>query len=772
MKVHCIGIGGAGLSGLARILRGTGHILSGEDAEDGPFIPVLRDAGIPVTVGAQASLPPDTDLVVRSAAVPADHPSVRQARDRKVPVRKYAEVLPLACEGARLVAVAGTHGKTTTSALISHILVKAGRDPSFLVGGHIPHLGGSARVGGGGIFVAEACEFDRSFLHLDPWAAVITNVEADHLDCYRDLDDIVETFGKFAAKVHPDGVLLIRDGDPGAERAATRARCRVERFRIGTGADWGAEEIQRGPGGTDLHLIHKGRDVGPLSIPLPGEHNVLNGLAAAAICSALGLSPEEVGEAARSFQTVDRRFQVIRSDDDLAVISDYAHHPTEIRTVIDACRQTYGDRRRVIVFQPHQRARTAAFLDRFAASLSDAGHCLIAPIYGAREAEDGQGVRAQTLVDRIRAMGGEAAVLPELPEIPSRVAREIRKGDVVLVVGAGDIFQVAGGIAEWRASAHPQVRSLPEERGQPGSGLGSAAGEGASGEAQCDLDGVAAARGATLMRDLTSFQLGGPAAEYRQPADLTELQRDLREAAGTGREVLYVGGGNNLLARDEGFHGVVIDLKKLCRITASRTRLVAQAGVSMPRLMRYAEELSLSGLECLAGIPGTVGGGVAMNAGGKFGAISDAVEGAVIVQPDGAVVFRRKEDLSFRYRGCDTGGGVIFEVVFSLSYGRRQEIRRRSAEIMKGKRQVQPYGVPSAGCIFKNPQGDSAGRLIDAAGLKGERIGGAMVSMLHANFIVNDGEATSSDVLRLIGRVQETVKERFGVDLQLEVKVV
>ena len=743
MKVHCIGIGGAGLSGLARILRGSGHILSGEDVEEGPFLPGLRESGIQVTVGDARSLPEGTDLVVRSAAVRPSHPRLRQAREQKVPVRKYAEALSLAGEGARVVAVAGTHGKTTTTALISHILVEAGRDPSFLVGGHVPHLGGSARVGGGGLFVVEACEYDRSFLHLAPWAGVITNVEADHLDCYRDLEDIVEAFGEFVSKIHPDGILVIPDGDPGAEGAARRARCRVERFRLEPGADWGVRQIHRRRDGTDCRVVQGGKDLGSLWIPVAGTHNVSNGIAAAAVTRALGLSFREIREGLASFRTVDRRFQVVRSDDDLAVVSDYAHHPTEIRTVVESSRQVFGNRRRVIVFQPHQRARTEAFLDRFAAVLRGAGRCLVAPIYGAREGGGAGEVSAETLVDRICRMGGDAALLPDLPEIPDRVGKELRSGDVVLVLGAGDIYQVVEPIAALRPSRRPS-RTRRSAR----------------------------LSGRRKLSDLTSFHLGGPVGTYRRPGNLTELQRILRDVHEKGGKLLCVGGGNNLLARDEGFQGTVIDMRGLSRVAASRTHIIAQAGASLPRLMRLAERLSLSGLEPLAGIPGTVGGGVVMNAGGRFGSISDVVEGVGIILADGRIIFRRKEELQFRYRGCDTGGGIIYEVVLALKFGKRQEIRRRSVEIMNGKRRSQPYGQASAGCIFRNPAGDSAGRLIDAAGLKGARIGGAMVSMLHANFIVNDGEATTHDVLQLIQRVQESVKDRFGVELELEVQVV
>ncbi|MCZ6691028.1 MAG: UDP-N-acetylmuramate--L-alanine ligase [Planctomycetota bacterium] len=739
MKVHCLGIGGAGLSGLARMLRAAGHFLTGEDAEEGPFLSGLRDAGIPITVGEDAPLPDGTELVVRSAAVPISHPRLREAAERRVPVQKYAQAITLAGEGQKLVAVAGTHGKTTTSALIAHILVQAGRDPSFLVGGNISHLGGSARRGAGEIFVAEACEYDRSFLHLSPWIGVITNIEADHLDFYRDLDEIVEAFGSFVERIHPDGMLLIPLGDEGAERAARRARCRVERFAIGSDSDWRGDRGASLPEGTQIRVSRQGRPVGSFSIPLPGLHNVSNGMAAIAAAGALDLSVEEIRQAISTFRTVDRRFQILLSGDDLAVVSDYAHHPTELETVLESCSQTFGDRRQVLVFQPHQRARTATFLDRFARTLSKADRVLVAPIYGAREGDRSGEVTSSTLVDRIRLCGGDADTLPDLPEIPGRVAEEIEPGDVVLVIGAGDIYQVAQPIADLG------------ELGSPATMLSEAS---------------------VHLSHLTSFKLGGPVNSYRTPENLQELREVVLEAGRTGSRILCVGGGNNLLARDEGFDGILVDLRRMNRLHSSRTRIIAEAGVSLPRLMRRAERLSLSGLEALAGIPGTVGGGVAMNAGGRNGAMSDFVDGVGIVLPDGEIAFRRKEEMKFRYRGCELGGGIVYEVVLCLRRGKREEIRRGTADIMKRKRRSQPYGQSSAGCIFRNPEGDSAGRLIESAGLKGERIGGAMVSMLHANFIVNDGEATSSDVFRLIERVQQAVRIRFGVSLELEVRVI
>ena len=261
MRIHCVGIGGAGMSGLARLLWAKGHRITGEDAEESPFLEGLREEGIPVGVGPGGPIPPKTQSVIRSAAVPLDHPTMQEAARRGIRVRKYAEALPLAGAGLRTLAVAGTHGKTSTTALLAHLLVQAGRDPSFLVGGTVPHLGGSAHAGTGGEFVVEACEYDRSFLHLDPHAAIITNVEADHLDCYGSLEAIVEAFSEFVARIDPKGLLVIPDGDASAEEAARAARCRVERFGLkgagGSAEAWRAEGIRRTARCTSFRL-HRG----------------------------------------------------------------------------------------------------------------------------------------------------------------------------------------------------------------------------------------------------------------------------------------------------------------------------------------------------------------------------------------------------------------------------------------------------------------------------------------------------------------------------------
>ncbi|MCO6436949.1 MAG: UDP-N-acetylmuramate--L-alanine ligase [Phycisphaerae bacterium] len=445
LHVHMIGIGGCGMSGAARILLGLGGRVSGSDMTPFDGMGELVAQGATVHIGhAAAHLPDTASLVVISAAIPYDNPELLYARERELPVLKYAELLGIVMDQLEGVAVAGTHGKTTTTAMCAHLFRTSGLDPSFVFGATSVQLGGGSGLGKGPHLVAESCEFDRSFLHLRPRLATILNIEPDHLDCYRDIDDIVDAFGTFASHIRPDGILLIHDADARAHDAARRARVRVETFGFTADADWRAVDPAANCGCYSFEIHHRGRRLLQARLAVAGKHNVLNALAAAALAHHAGAAVEPIAEGLSSFAGVHRRMTLRGKGAGVIIVDDYAHHPTEIRATLEAARGQYQPRRLWVVFQPHQYARTKHFMDEFAGSFGLADEIIIPDVYGARETDRAvlsQG--SEELVFRILLRGGHACYMSSLNQAIEHLIKNVTEGDLVMTMGAGDVWKVA-----------------------------------------------------------------------------------------------------------------------------------------------------------------------------------------------------------------------------------------------------------------------------------------------------------------------------------------
>jgi UDP-N-acetylmuramate--alanine ligase len=450
--VHFVGIGGVGMSGLARILHAHGHRVSGSDLERGPLVDDLGRAGIPVAIGHRAeNVPVDVEMVVASAAIRPDHPEIQAAGALGVPVLKYAQALGrLMARHGRGIAIAGTHGKTTTTAMIAHILVGAGLDPTLVVGGSIPALGGTSRAGAANVMIAEACEYDRSFLNLAPTHAVVTNIEPDHLDYYRDLDDIRSAFRDFASAVPAHGAIVVCGEDRGAVRAVSGLRAPVVRYGIDeSGVDWRGADVELAGGRPTYLLLRNDEPICGVRLAVPGRHNVLNSLAAIAIAVENGVAPETAARLLGTFTGVNRRFQVVGEVGGASVVDDYAHHPTEISTVIRAARERYPSGRVIAVFQPHQHSRTRQLLGGFASALRDADAVLLPDIYSARDTEaDKRSVSAHDLVAAICGLGGNASHGASFEAIARDVRAMAGPGDVVLTMGAGDVWKIGRMLAQ------------------------------------------------------------------------------------------------------------------------------------------------------------------------------------------------------------------------------------------------------------------------------------------------------------------------------------
>lgn len=447
-RVHFVGIGGAGLSAIARVLMEQGALVSGSDLALSRVAQDLARDGARVFTGHKAEHVDGAEMVVVSSAVPPSNVEVQAAQEAGVPVLRRPELIGRMMEGHVGVAVAGTHGKTTTTAMIASILLEAGYDPTFIVGGVIAGLETNARAGQGPHFVVEADEYDRTFLSLTPTVAVVTNVEHDHPDCYPTFADFREAFEAFADRVPPDGLLAVCWDDPVARELGERRQKRgaTTFFGLGEGAPWRAEEVRANfAGGVDFLATRGGELLGLVRLRLPGHHNASNAMAALAVADFLGVPFRVARGVLTEFRGVGRRFEIKGEASGVTVIDDYAHHPTEIRATLRAARGRYPHRSLWAVWQPHTYSRTRALLKEFARAFDEADHVILLPVYAAREAPSD--VSAGDVAAAMRHP--DVRVAASLEEAVVWLGSEVQSGDVVLTLGAGDGDRVG----EWLLEA-------------------------------------------------------------------------------------------------------------------------------------------------------------------------------------------------------------------------------------------------------------------------------------------------------------------------------
>ncbi|MDQ3316458.1 MAG: UDP-N-acetylmuramate--L-alanine ligase [Actinomycetota bacterium] len=444
MRIHMIGIGGAGMSGIAEVLKSRGHDVSGSDLKESAYTRRLSEAGITVYIGHDTGQVGGAEQVVISTAIPKTNPELLEARRRSIPVLPRAAALASILEGSRSVAVAGTHGKTTTTSMTAHVLKSLGENPTALVGGELNDIGSNVAFGRTDLVVAEADESDRSLLYLRPQVAVVTNVEFDHPDFYSSLEDVVETFSAFLAALPPDGHLVTCADDPICLQLASEAPCPSTTYGI-SGGDLRAEVL----GPQSYRLFENGEERGTVELGVYGRHNVLNSLAAAATARWLGHDALEAARTLTDFGGVRRRFQLKGVRAEVRVVDDYAHHPTELSATLEAARSTVSGGRVIAVFQPHRYSRTRVLYKEFGNSFGSADAVVVTEVYGAGEIPQ-PGVNGKLIVDSICETPGHPEVfyLPQQDAIP-RVLRDVSEpGDLILTLGAGDISQVGEELLE------------------------------------------------------------------------------------------------------------------------------------------------------------------------------------------------------------------------------------------------------------------------------------------------------------------------------------
>ncbi len=441
--VHFIGIGGISMSGLAEILMDEGFTVSGSDAHASELTERLEQRGARIFIGQCAeNIMEGIQVVVYTAAIHSDNPEFAAAAAKGLPMLTRAELLGQLMKNYRYaVGIAGTHGKTTTTSMVTEILLTADQDPTISVGGILNSIGGNIRVGGSKLFITEACEYTNSFLSFFPNMEIILNIEEDHMDFFKDIDDIRSSFRRFAALVPESGLVVIGADIDRWQEIVDGLPCRVVTFGRNTEAQYQAENIAYDRfARASFDLMADGQRLDRITLGVPGEHNVYNALAAVALCQALGISLTDIKKGLAGFTGTNRRFERKGEVCGVTVIDDYAHHPQEIQATLAAAKN-YPHRKLWCVFQPHTYTRTKAFLDQFAEALSAADEVILADIYAARET-DTLGVSSKDIADRIEALGTKAHYLGSFDEIEKFILENCINGDLLITMGAGDIVKV------------------------------------------------------------------------------------------------------------------------------------------------------------------------------------------------------------------------------------------------------------------------------------------------------------------------------------------
>jgi UDP-N-acetylmuramate--alanine ligase len=443
-RMHFIGIGGAGMSGLARISLSHGIKVSGSDAKDSNVMVALTALGAHVAIGHKGENVDGADLVVFSTAISESNPERLRAIELGIPLMARATALALLMSESKSIAVAGTHGKTTTSSMLTVALQATGVDPSFAIGGTITSSGSNAHRGTGEIFVAEADESDGSFIAYHPYGAIITNIEFDHVDYFADESAVFEVFADFITTIASDGFLIYCNDDKGARKLGSAATS-TRTFTYGTSpdSDLVIDQITLLPLGSSGRAIWHGKVIGKLELNVPGHHNLMNAAAALAAGIALEQAPSELVDGLATFKGAGRRFEIKGTINGIRVIDDYGHHPTEIEVTLTAARRFAGDGRLIVVFQPHRYSRTKAFIENFAAALDLADEVIVLEIYAASE-KPIAGVSSEAIVEKMT----RGSFVPNFMDAVESVVKLAKPGDVIITLGAGDVSSLAPIILE------------------------------------------------------------------------------------------------------------------------------------------------------------------------------------------------------------------------------------------------------------------------------------------------------------------------------------
>ena len=749
LHIHLIGVAGSGMSGLALLLLGMGHKVSGCDRVTTSETDRMQGQGLLFSTPQTGAGIEGADLVVYSSAIRPENPAFATAAKAGVPMIRRAECLAAILHTKAGIVISGTHGKTTTSSMTAHILRECGQKPSYYVGAEIPILGANARwEEEGRSMVAEGDESDGTLALYRPEHSVILNIEAEHLDFYRDLDHIKEVFTKLADQT--TGHIVYCAEDPVA-RGICASRPNALSYGWESSSEktnYTASDIRDLKGSSAFTVKKDGKVLGDIELAIPGEHNILNALAAIAIADQCGAEFSLIARALSSFAGAKRRFETKYLSPACRIVDDYGHHPTELAATLQTAR-SLKPARLVVLFQPHRYTRTQALADDFGKVLQAADLVFISDVYPASEPPI-PGISGQTLVDAMKAHGDiPAKFLPDLATAHHRVGNALEPGDLLITLGAGNVHEVGT-----RLTA--DLKILDEMRALMPAG---------------EIDGKLY----EPMRKHTTLLVGGPAQYWVEPHSFYAFAFLVDYCRERGIPIRVVGRGSNLLVRDGGIRGAVIHPTggAFSELTIdAKGHVTAGVGVRLKKLASYAGAHGIGGFEWMEGIPGNVGGSLRMNAGAMGIETFDQVVRVTFLDEDGVIRTRERDEILATYRNVqELRRNFALQAVFKGKNDSHENIKQRWQESRDKRKDTQPVAA-SAGCTFKNPEEIPAGRLIDSLGLKGKSIGQAAVSEAHANFIINNGKATATDILALIESIQKTAKQERGVDLETEVKII
>ena len=742
---HLVGVGGSGMSGLAFLLLDQGYKVSGSDLKETALIAQLKSRGLTFYQGHVSDYIQGASVLVISSAIAENNVELIRAKSLNLPIFHRSEVLAVLLEERRSLLVSGMHGKTTTTALIAWLFYQANRETSYYVGGRVEQLEANAKMGSGDWFVAEGDESDGSLVNYSPNFSLILNIEKEHLDFYRSLDAIDEVFSQLGRQTKEKIFYCI--DDPGACRIADRFTQKTVSFGLDEKACVQGRNIKLEALGSFFEVWVKGKLwLKKVYLPLPGLHNVKNALGALAVAHEAGLKESVLLEALGTFQGAKRRFEVKWQTEDFLVIDDYGHHPTEIEATLKTAKLFALKKRLIVVFQPHRLSRTHYLKEDFVKVLSEADRLFLTEIYCADESpDDWKGISGRVLFDTVlKESKSKVSFQANLSDLVWSLLRELKAGDCVLTLGAGDVDKVSEEIVQ-----HLKIyQNLVQAVGENGKVIRSES-----------------------LRKHTTLRVGGPAEFWCEPEDEFHLEKVLLLCQQEGIKVTVIGRGSNLLVRDSGVRGVCLHLneKFFSKIQINGDQIIAGAGAKLRAIVTEGKKAGIGGFEFMEGIPASLGGALFMNAGAMGGWIFERVISVRCMDSKGNILALPRDKIEASYRSVPLlKGKVVLSAILQGVREEKSKIEERLKRFNAARWDSQPT-APSAGCIFKNPVSEPAGKLIDELGLKTVSVGGARVSSEHGNFIVNDGSATAADVLNLIAEIQKKVREKKGIELENEV---
>lgn len=738
-----IGIGGIGMSALATVLIDKGCCITGSDIKENELIKKLKARNAEIKIGHKASNVSSQDLVVYSSSIRAGNAEIIEAGKRKIPaIPRMGLLKGLMEEKKNSVAVTGTHGKTTITAMVSCLLEKAGYDPSVLIGGEHSLFNGNAKLGKSEYLVAEVDESDKRFVTLRSRYLIIPNLEMEHPEYYKSEKELFGAFRTFLKLQKKSSSCFYCKDEEKLNEALIAFKGRKISYGFSESSRFRAANVRISPSKSDFDCFDGRKRIGHFSLFVPGRHNIANALAAISFGTTLGIGVEAIKKAIREYRGVKRRFELVGNVNGIKIVEDYAHHPTEIKATIEAAR-SLRPKRLITVFQPHRYTRTHIFTEEFSRSFDGSDKLILTEIYAASE-DKIKNVSAENIYRAIKKRRPSLAEYMGKKKIPNYVSGKTKKGDLVLVLGAGDINRSARSILE-RLKKMRQGKKIRLK-------------------GRVIFDEPLSKR--------TTLGIGGTCEMWAEPVGEIDLRKVVSLVNSERKKIFVMGAGSNILASDQGFKGVVINLnaKGFKKITIKKKLVKAGAGVLLGRLIGQTSKKGLGGLEGLSGIPGTLGGAIYMNASFKAG-IFDFLESIMVMDIKTARIKRlKKKDISFGYRNSNLAGYIILEASFMLKAERPGELLRRGRDFLNIRKKTQPILEKSAGCVFKNPEKKrSAGFYIERAGLKGKREGALRVSEKHANYIVAAKGASSGDFIKLVNMIKKRVRKKFNIDLQQEI---